>query len=408
MSRPRSRKRAYCLHKSSGRAYVTLDGKPVYLGHHGSPESVDAYDALMGEWIARGRQSAVPDEAAESASSALGTGLTITELVAAFITWARDYYSEPVIAADGSPELDDAGNPRRKPAGAYVNHTLALRPLVRLYGSTPAKEFGPLKLESLRSEALKPYGQTGIDPRTKKPRVIKCRGWSRRVANQNISRIRSAFKWAVSREMIPATVYSALLTMGPLEKGKGGARELPKVKPANQADVDRVLMLLPPTVAAMVQVEAITGMRPSEVCAMRGADIDRSNRARWTYTPTRHKTLAHDIERVIYLGPKCQKILTPMLRVGFIFSPRDPDTWRREQAAKSRTSEPTRKQLAAREENAKRHRFADHYTAQTYYRSIRYACKAAGLDQHWGPNRLRHLAATNIRKSHGLPGRHRC
>ena len=190
--------------------------------------------------------------------------------------------------------------------------------------------------------------------------------------------------------------------MGPLEKGKGGARELPKVKPAKQADVDTVLKLLPPTVAAMVKVESITGMRPGEVCSMRGVDIDRSDSARWVYRPQQHKGEHLDIDRVIYLGPRCQELLTPMLRVGFIFSPRDADTWRREQAAKLRTSKATPKQIAAREANAKRHRFTDHYTTGTYYSAIQYACSAAGLDEHWGPNRLRHLAATNIRESHGL------
>jgi hypothetical protein len=60
MARPRSRKPSYCLHKSSGRASVTLNGKVVYLGVHGTPESHDEYDRVIGEWVARGRQPAPP------------------------------------------------------------------------------------------------------------------------------------------------------------------------------------------------------------------------------------------------------------------------------------------------------------------------------------------------------------
>ena len=32
MPRPKSAKPTYCHHKASDRAYVTIDGKPVYLG----------------------------------------------------------------------------------------------------------------------------------------------------------------------------------------------------------------------------------------------------------------------------------------------------------------------------------------------------------------------------------------
>ena len=55
MPRPKSLKPAFCCHKSSGRAFVKLDGKRIYLGRHGSQESKDAYDRAIGEWISRGR-----------------------------------------------------------------------------------------------------------------------------------------------------------------------------------------------------------------------------------------------------------------------------------------------------------------------------------------------------------------
>ena len=37
------RKPRYCLHKATGRAYVRIDGKQVYLGRFGSPESKRKY-----------------------------------------------------------------------------------------------------------------------------------------------------------------------------------------------------------------------------------------------------------------------------------------------------------------------------------------------------------------------------
>jgi hypothetical protein len=59
MSRPvgKSKKTpAYCLHKSSGSAFVTLDGKPVYLGSYGTPENRAAYDKTI---VETGRQNMI-------------------------------------------------------------------------------------------------------------------------------------------------------------------------------------------------------------------------------------------------------------------------------------------------------------------------------------------------------------
>ena len=42
----------YRLHRPSGRAVVTLNGKDVYLGAHDSPESRTEYQRVVGEWLA--------------------------------------------------------------------------------------------------------------------------------------------------------------------------------------------------------------------------------------------------------------------------------------------------------------------------------------------------------------------
>jgi hypothetical protein len=42
-----------CVHKSTGRAVVYLDGKAHYLGRHGSAESKAAYRQFIAEWSGR-------------------------------------------------------------------------------------------------------------------------------------------------------------------------------------------------------------------------------------------------------------------------------------------------------------------------------------------------------------------
>ncbi len=47
---------AYRRHKQSGQAIVTLSGKDVYLGPHGTKASRIEHGRVIGEWLANGRQ----------------------------------------------------------------------------------------------------------------------------------------------------------------------------------------------------------------------------------------------------------------------------------------------------------------------------------------------------------------
>jgi hypothetical protein len=47
---------SYCLHKTTGQAVVTLDGRDVYLGRHDTPQGKAEYDRLIAEWLANGRR----------------------------------------------------------------------------------------------------------------------------------------------------------------------------------------------------------------------------------------------------------------------------------------------------------------------------------------------------------------
>ena len=51
MSRRARKVPSYCLHKASGKAVVRLDGRDVYLGKHGSPESHEKYERAIAEWM---------------------------------------------------------------------------------------------------------------------------------------------------------------------------------------------------------------------------------------------------------------------------------------------------------------------------------------------------------------------
>jgi len=74
MARPKSHKSKYCFHKTSGRAFVRIADRQIWLGKYGSQESKDKYDAVVGQWISQGRPQAAPF------TMPAGSGITIIEL----------------------------------------------------------------------------------------------------------------------------------------------------------------------------------------------------------------------------------------------------------------------------------------------------------------------------------------
>jgi hypothetical protein len=88
---------SYRLHKPTGQAVVTLNGKDFYLGKHNMPESKQAYHQLIAEWIASGRHVV--------ALAKKQHALSVNEIIASFWLHAERYYLGP----DGkhTSELDN-------------------------------------------------------------------------------------------------------------------------------------------------------------------------------------------------------------------------------------------------------------------------------------------------------------
>jgi integrase len=350
----------YRLHKPTGRAVVTLDGKDFYLGRHGSPESRAEYDRLVAEYLAAGRRvaRAGPGEAAGD--------LTVSELVLSYLEFADGYYVK-----DGAPTVEP-GNIR-----------LALRPVRRLYGHTPAKGFGPLALKAVR-------------------RAMIDAGNCRTEVNRRIGRVVRMFKWGASEELVPVTVYQALRTVVGLRKGRQGVREKAPVKPVADAAVDAIRPHVAAQVWAMVELQRLTGMRPGEAVRLRACDLETTGPV-WTYRPHRHKGEHHERERVIYLGPKAQAIVRPWLKTdlaAYLFSPREAmeARWAAQRAARKTKVQPSQQ---SRKKARPRKVPGDRYTVESYRRAIEAGCGKAGVPR-WHPHQLRHSAATRLRREFGL------
>jgi len=325
----------YRRHKASGQAIVTLNGKDFYLGPHGSKVSRLEYDRVVGEWVQNGRQ--------------LGRGnacdLAVVEIINAYRKFSDIYYVK---------------NGQRTREAEIITHTLK-RFVQPLYGRTPAVDFGPCALKTVREKMLEA-------------------GHSRGVINKNVDRIRRMFRWAASEEMTPVTVFQALSTVTGLRKGRTTAREPVPIKSVSVKIVESTLPHLPIVVADMVRLQRLTGARPGEVCQLRPMDLDRSKPI-WEYRPESHKVEHHDLDRIIFIGPKGQDVLRSyLLRPAdvYCFSPAEAMKQHLEARHASRKTPLSygNSPGSNRKPNPKR-RPTTRYTKDAYNRAIQRGCEAA-------------------------------
>ncbi len=361
----------YRKHKATGQAIVTISGRDHYLGPHGTKGSRLEYDRLIGEWLAAGRPSFNAPDAND---------LTVAELCKAYKAFAEGYYVR---------------------GGRLYNIATAMRALRLRYGDTPAVDFGPLALKAIRLSFVE-------------------EGKARKYCNSLVEEVRRAFKWAASEQMIPHATWQALTAVTGLRAGHTTARETEPVKPVDDSVVDATLPFLPKVVADMVRFQRATGARPTEICGIRPCDVDRSTDV-WAYRPRSHKTKHHGRDRVIFIGPKGQDALRPyLLRAAdsFCFSPCESELARK---AALRAQRKTRVQPSQVDRSKRRPKRKPGmaYNRLSYLTAIHRACDKAfppigeleGDDlkrwrsrHRWSPNRLRHTAATEIRKRFGLEG----
>lgn len=351
---------SYCHHKASGQAVVRLANRDIYLGRYGSPGSREKYERLISEWasVHLGPSHQI------DLGSLINSDTRICELFVAYLGYAKTYYVK-----------------NGKPTNETQNMIQAMRPVTELYTTIQVADFGPMALKVVRERMIE-------------------QNLSRKVINARVNRIRRIFKWGVENQIVEPAVLQALQAVAPLKSGRSKARETDPIRPVPIEYVEAVKPRVSRQVAAMIDLQLLTGMRPGEVVLMRTCDLDMSGPT-WAYRPQTHKTEHHGIERLICLGPKAQEVARPFLRIhaqAYLFRPIDAvhemNRLRRKRAKSPGNSKRSRKRKPLKSPG-------EHYTSQSYCYAIHKACKLAEIPC-WGPNRLRHTAATNLRKEFGI------
>ena len=308
----------------------------------------------------------------------------IADLVRAYMDFAKSYYVTPA----GEPTLE------------IQKITYTLNVLLECFPNLDVDAFGPLRLKEVRERM--------IDKK-----------WCRTQINRCICVIRRVFKWAVSEQMVSPVILHGLQAVAPLKRGRSRAKESTPVKPVDERHVYDVLAHTTPVVAAMIELQLLTGMRPGELVAIRPCDIDRSGKV-WHYTPETHKNSYRGIERIVAIGPRGQEILSPYLlrrAEKYCFSPIESEKQRRERLTENRkTPLSCGNKVGTNRKETPEKLPSDTYDSHSYRRAVQYAISACNKDRRaeakavgaepklvpgWTPYQLRHTNATKIRKELG-------
>lgn len=315
-----------CRH-SSGWWFVRVNGKHEYLSKD-KAEAQDAYKDLLAQ-----RFGAVPEPVA-------GGGITVAELLDRF----RAYQLEQC-------------QPRWRTNREGILRQ-AHKDALRLYGHLPASVFGPKAFTSVRRAMVAP-------------------GRCREYVNGLAGKLKAAWKWGVSEELVPLATYQALHLVPDLKPGELDLPEGEDRQPVDPELVAKTLPFLSEKNADLVRLLQLTAARPDELVRLKAGDIERHKDGTWTYTPRQHKTAKANRRRMLVFNSEARTILGKYLLKGTVYLfPADQC-----QRLKAET-EP-------------------HYRVSSLCNAVKRACERGKLPT-WTSYQLRHQKATQVALEHGL------
>ena len=179
----------YCKLKAGKKLYAVVyhQGKTVYLGDYGSPESKIAYARFIAEYK-QGQEIAIPTIKKGE------PGITVKELGIAFLD---HILATRVPAKHGKAD--------------YTHYRIALSVLFKLYGDDiPANDFKPKNLKLYRQE------------------LISSGRFCRKTVNDYVRRVVFMFAWGAEEELLEHSAVIALKTVKTLQEGHPGTFDNPE------------------------------------------------------------------------------------------------------------------------------------------------------------------------------------
>jgi integrase len=329
-----------CLHRSTGRGYVTdprTKNEHYFRAPHGTAACAVEYQVWVTRFVA-GQGAAPPPPLVREE-------VTVGRLVADYLAHADQYYRK---------------HGRR--TSEYLTLRQALAPLRDLWGDRGAASVGPSELKAVRQAMLSI-------------------GWAREHVNEQVGRVRRCFRWAVEAELVPGTVLAGLDAVAPLKKGRTDAREKKPVKPVSREHVWATLPHLTPPVRALTLLHWYSGCRAEDAVLLRPCDLGpvEADGLR-LFTPWTHKTEHLGGSHEVWLNAPAQEAIAPLLAA----CP-SPDGW-----------------AFASRGRGRNHRYRGHLTVAGYRQALEAACARAGVVPHFFPLQIRHSFLTAARERFSL------
>lgn len=324
---------------ASKQARIRWRGKDYYLGLHGSEASYAEYARLTALFATN--PGAIPVKP---------QSVTIAQMIAAWhddaVKWVKP------------KELREC-----------VRAALVLE---RLYGPTPASEFDVACLSVVRDAMISGSWMAEAE-RAELERTKGTATWCKNHVQHQLNRVKRIFRFAEQRRLVPRGTWEHLRTLRPLRRGE--VRETAKRRPVEESVVLATLPHLSLMVSSMVQVQLLTGMRPSELCGMRVDRFEPGPEGSQLYRLDEFKTRQSDEWQFVVLGPEAQRIIAPWLDAARALA-HDAYLWR----PKPGKAKP--------------------YTQEGYYQHVHDGSVRAG-GERWYPYRLRHTAKRRITRIAG-------
>lgn len=350
------------IHKR-GQLCTEYRGQTVYFGKADNPESIERYKIWLADAVLKPRE--LP------AIVKPGQLCTVGHLIEAYLDHAKAYYSP----------------------GEYDNLRHAAKVVAKSFSTLLAENFGPLALAKVQAAMVD-------------------KGWCRTRINAQVNRVRRMFKWGVSQEVVPPMVLMGLKAVPSLRKGHTTAPERPPVEPVPDSLVDAVLPHLSRTVAAMVRIQRIVGMRSSELCRMRRCDL-KADGDLLVFTLSKHKNDHRRKTLVYFLGPQAQAVLADFESKPeeYVFSPWRATKEHHAARAAGRKTKPSPANLRQKRRTDPTKKPGVRYTPNSYrvavqrglarYKTTLTEAHAATIPG-FHPHQLRHNRSTEIRAAFGL------
>lgn len=261
----------------------------------------------------------------------------------------------------------------------------AMTVLILLYADIELSKFSVRQLKVVRDHLM--MNGTAVEMERRRPIC-------RKSVNVYIREVVKFVRWCVENGLCDATVLVSCSAMKPLSAGRTEAFDYDPVESVPLEVVEATKKYASEQIADIIDLQLCTAARPGELLQLTTDDIDRSGPV-WFTRLKEHKTAHHGQQRVLFFGPRAQKILLPYILRRMpdepLFQPRD--ACKRPGIGRRPNQKPNPRKTDRR--------VGMEYNTNSYNKAIGRACEKAGVP-HWHPHQLRHTAATAIKKEYGV------